>query len=310
MRPDLALNALPLPDLFERLAATGLVDRLIALAADEDLGESGGCGDLTTEACVPPSRRAAARLVARGGGVMAGMACLPRLLKAFTTDVVATVHVADGAIAGPRQTVATLTGPQDEVLTLERTMLNIVGRLSGVATMTRSYADTVSHTRARVCDTRKTTPGMRVLEKYAVRCGGGLCHRIGLYDAVLIKDNHIAGVSTRDLPGFVDGAARQARRLRPSLAFIEVEVDSLEQFEALLTLPDGTIDIVLLDNMAPDQMRRAVALRDARSARLELEASGGVTLTTVRVIAETGVDRISCGALTHSAPCLDVALDM
>lgn len=311
MRPDLALHALPLPELFERLASTGLVDRLIALAADEDLGtDRKASSDLTTDACVPPSQRATAHLVARSGGVMAGLVCLPRLLKAFTTDVTAQVLVQDGERAAVKQTVAVLTGPLDEILTLERTMLNIVGRLSGVATMTRTYADAVLGTKARVCDTRKTTPGMRVLEKYAVRCGGGLCHRIGLFDAVLIKDNHIAGVPARDLPGLVTRAAARARELSPGLAFIEVEVDSLEQLDALLTLPAGVMDIVLLDNMTPELMRKAVAMRDARAPQLELEASGGVTLTTIRAIAETGVDRISVGALTHSAQCLDVALDV
>lgn len=310
MRPDLALNSLPLPSLFERLAASGLVDRLIALAADEDLGTNPRVTDLTTDACVPPSRRATANLVARAPGVIAGLACLPRLLKAFTTDVEAHILVHDGQPANAKQTIATLHGPLDEILTLERTMLNIVGRLSGVATMTRRYADAVAHTSANVCDTRKTTPGMRVLEKYAVRCGGGLCHRIGLFDAVLIKDNHIAGIAARDLPAFVTAAAKRARELSPTLAFIEVEVDSLDQFDALLTLPPHTIDIVLLDNMPADLMHRAATLRDQHAPALELEASGGVTLSTIAQIAETGVNRISVGALTHSAPCLDVALDV
>jgi nicotinate-nucleotide pyrophosphorylase (carboxylating) len=164
--------------------------------------------------------------------------------------------------------------------------------------------------RARLYDTRKTTPGLRVLEKYAVRCGGGMCHRIGLFDAVLIKDNHIAGVGLAELAGVVSGAARKARAERRELQFVEVEVDSLDQLERVLTLERGVVDIVLLDNMGPPELRRAVQMRDASKCEPELEASGGVALQSVRAIAETGVERISAGTLTHGAVWMDVAMDV
>ncbi len=320
------LNTLDLPALFARLAATGLVERAIALARDEDLGpdrgeEVGGRtrhpvpGDITTAACVEPSATATAALVVRAGGVVAGLAALPMLFRAFAPGVRASLNAHDGEPVPAMTTVATLEGPLDEILELERTMLNLVGRLSGIATRTRRFVERMRAdapgARANLYDTRKTTPGLRVLEKYAVRCGGGMCHRIGLYDAVLIKDNHLAGVVVGDLAGFVAGAASRARRLsRIPPSFIEVEVDSLAQFEALLTLPKGTIDIVLLDNMDAATLRRAAARRDAAAPWLALEASGGVTLETVGALAATGVERISAGTLTHGASSLDVALDI
>jgi nicotinate-nucleotide pyrophosphorylase (carboxylating) len=334
-RADIELNSLSLPQLFARFADTGLIDKLIALAADEDLGmvpeltlrgdpihgpqlhshplgPEAPCGDITTDCCVPADKAATAHLVARKGGVIAGLACMEKLLATFTHSVYAKVLVQDGAHAQAGETVAALSGPLDELLTLERTLLNIVGRLSGVATQTKRYVDAIADApRAKVYDTRKTTPGMRMLEKYAVRCGGGCCHRIGLYDAVLIKDNHLAGVSDGAIAEFVRDASARARELsRGHLSFIEVEVDRLSQFDALLALPKGTIDIVLLDNMNNAQLAEAAACRDAKAHWLELEASGGVTLETIGGIARTGVDRISVGALTHSVSSLDVALDV
>jgi nicotinate-nucleotide pyrophosphorylase (carboxylating) len=213
--------------------------------------------------------------------------------------------------------VARVRGSARDLLTAERTVLNFIGRLSGVATLTRQYVQAVAGTSTRIYDTRKTTPGWRRLEKYAVRCGGGNNHRSGLYDAVLIKDNHLSlGRQSKGGPHFTPAeAVEQARRFLKQLfaaepqqsgMMIEVEVDSLEQLEQVLpTAPD----IVLLDNMTPSQIRDAVFHRNMAAVTTELEASGGVNLQTVRAIAETGVERISVGALTHSAVCLDVALD-
>ncbi len=331
IKPTTDLNTLSLPALFEHFAATGLVRRLIELAADEDLGPpdvsddasssehhhkwSGGSGDVTTDSSIDPGARATARLVARKTGVIAGLAAIPMLLETFTTDVVVRDCARDGEKADKATLLATLEGPLDELLSLERTMLNLIGRLSGVATNTRRHVDVLASvkTNSRLFDTRKTTPGLRVLEKYAVRCGGGFSHRIGLYDAVLLKDNHLAGVPMSELAAWVSASAKRARAqsAKPEqVKFIECEVDSLEQLEVLFNVPKGDLDIVLLDNMTVEQLTRAVAMRDRHAPHLELEASGGVTLETLPRIAETNVDRISVGALTHSAVQLDVALDV
>ena len=329
------LNALDLGALYRALSGGGLVRRLIELARDEDLGMapapvrpgdtpakaglgeapgSASIGDITTMACIGPDARAEAALVARGAGVVAGLAAVPELLEGFATDCRFEGRARDGQAVAAGTVLGTLRGPMDEVLEAERTLLNLIGRLSGIATRASEFVGALAGagpTRARLYDTRKTTPGLRMLEKYAVRCGGGFCHRIGLYDAVLIKDNHIAGVGAAELAEFVRAAAARARRLSPGPpAFIEVEVDSLEQFEALLTLAAGTIDIVLLDNMPPVEMVQAGARRDAVNPGLQLEASGGITLATIAAVARTGVDRISVGGLTHHAVSLDVALDI
>ncbi|MBL9032729.1 MAG: carboxylating nicotinate-nucleotide diphosphorylase [Phycisphaerae bacterium] len=306
-------NGLPLHALYAALAQSGLIARLLELARDEDLGPA---GDATSAASIPPDAAGSAIMVARTGGRIAGLAALPDLALAFGARLRIDTLLRDGHDAQPGQPIARLAGPARDLLAIERTALNLVSRLSGVATRTAAFAARLADARvngrpahARLYDTRKTTPGLRVLEKYAVRCGGGHCHRIGLFDAVLIKDNHLAGVAVPDLPGVVARAAASARAARPAPAFVEVEVDSLDQFRALLTLPRGTVDIVLLDNMTLDQLRHAVALRDASASRPELEASGGVTLDSVRAIAQTGVDRISAGTLTHGATWLDIALD-
>jgi nicotinate-nucleotide pyrophosphorylase (carboxylating) len=327
-------NTMPLEEFYAMLARTGLVRRLVELAADEDLGilgerdESGRtsgrarvgreatpleyCGDITTDASIPPDARASARVVARGAGVIAGLATVPVMLDVFTTDVRVTTHARDGQGVEAGAVLATLEGPTDEVLALERTLLNMIGRLSGIATQTSRYARAMgTGHRAGLYDTRKTTPGLRVLEKYAVRCGGGKSHRLGLHDAVLLKDNHLAGVGVGELAAFVARVAERARALSGGHGptFVECEVDSLEQLDALLALPKGVLDIVLLDNMDISGLREACARRDSRAPWLELEASGGVTLETIGEVARTGVDRISVGALTHSAVQLDVALD-
>lgn len=317
------LNALSLPALYARFASTGLISRLIALARDEDLGvfaihrpgEAEGVDhgiDITTAACVSPHRRAVANIDLRESGVIAAAALLPELVQAFAPSCELAVIRNDGDAVRGRTTVATLSGPLDEMLEFERTALNFLGRLSGIATRTARFVAAIpAGSRARLYDTRKTTPGMRLLEKYAVRCGGGFCHRIGLHDAVLIKDNHIAGVSTADLPGYIRAASERIAAIAPTPpAFFEVEVDSLEQFRALLTLPRGVVDIVLLDNMGPKMLRQAAAMRDEHNPDLRLEASGGITLETIAEIASTGVDRISTGSVTHSAVSLDVGMDV
>ncbi|MBS0196385.1 MAG: carboxylating nicotinate-nucleotide diphosphorylase [Planctomycetes bacterium] len=307
--------------MYERLESTGFIRRLLELARDEDLGvapaapakgqaPSGPVGDITSNCCIPPDRCAVAHLVARCGGVICGLASLPLLLELFAPTCRQSLQAHDGDRVEANRAVATIHGPLDEILGLERTMLNLVGRLSGIATRTALFASRIpAASRAHLYDTRKTTPGLRVLEKYAVRCGGGRCHRMGLFDAVLIKDNHLAGISIAELPEYIASAAAAARS-SASPSFIEVEVDTLAQFDALLSLPPGTIDIVLLDNMSPAQLSHAATARDTLRSALELEASGGITLETITQFAQTGVDRISVGGLTHSAVSLDVALDV
>ncbi|WP_114857918.1 carboxylating nicotinate-nucleotide diphosphorylase [Azospirillum brasilense] len=268
---------------------------IVRAALAEDLGRA---GDITTDSIVPADAVATARVAARRDGRVAG---LEVALSAFRTlDPAAELRVehGDGADVAPGATIATVTGRARALLTAERTALNILGRLSGIATATRALVREVEGTRARIVCTRKTTPGLRVLEKHAVRLGGGFNHRFGLDDAVLVKDNHIA------VAGGIRPAVERVRAAIGHMVKVEVEVDTLAQLEELLTLP---VDVVLLDNMDPQTLRRAVAMVDGR---MVTEASGNVTLSTVRAIAEAGVDMISVGWLTHSAPNLDIGLDM
>lgn len=277
--------------------------RLISLALQEDLHDR---GDLTSQALIGPDARGTVRIVARREGVLAGLPVAEMVFAAVDAQVVITRHVEDGATLAQSTVVAELSGPIRSLLTGERTALNFLTHLSGVATLTRRFVDAVAGTRAVVLDTRKTLPGWRALEKYAVRCGGGTNHRLGLFDGVLIKDNHVAawcgGAGGRTLAD----AVRTARERSPEGVSIEIEVDSLEQLADALA---GRPDIVLLDNMDLATLRAAVALRDEQAPAVQLEASGGVTLETVRAIAESGVERISVGALTHSAMALDLAFD-
>jgi nicotinate-nucleotide pyrophosphorylase (carboxylating) len=269
--------------------------------------------DWTTVALVPEGAKGKAAIVPRQAGVLAGLPAAQVALNEMDPQAAFTPLASDGAAVAPGQQVAVIEGSARSLLTCERTLLNLLSRLSGVATLTRRYVDQVALTQARIYDTRKTTPGWRRLEKYAVRMGGGCNHRLGLYDAVLIKDNHLAFGAAADggtyTPAEAVGRVRElAEQWKDSAGrwIIEVEVDSLTQLDEVL--PAGP-DIVLLDNMSNEQLREAVARRDAGYAGIELEASGGVNLQTVRGIAETGVDRISVGALTHSAVCLDIGLD-
>jgi nicotinate-nucleotide pyrophosphorylase (carboxylating) len=288
---------------------------ILRLAMAEDLGRR---GDLTSTALIDDVAMGRAAVVARRPGVVAGLRGVEATLAAIEPRLRWIPMVEDGASVAPGQSVGTIEGPARGLLAAERILLNLLGRLSGVATLTRRYVDAVAGTKARIYDTRKTTPGWRRLEKYAVRCGGGSNHRGGLDEAVLIKDNHLAivgqvGVRQVGMSHVLTPAEAvlQARRFVEQQAgapaiVVEVEVDTLEQLDGVL--PVGP-DIVLLDNMNPAQLREAVQRRNAVAPAVELEASGGVDLSTVRAIAETGVERISVGALTHSAVGLDFGLD-
>ena len=276
---------------------------IIRLALAEDIGT----GDLTTNLLVPAGATGAANVVVRQPGVIAGLPAAAQAYAAVDPAVRFELAVPDGTQVSPGQTVATVRGSARSLLTGERLALNLLGRMSGIASLTRQYVDAVAGTRAGIFDTRKTTPGWRLLEKYAVRAGGGKNHRIGLFDAVLIKDNHLAFGAANGAGRYTpQEAVARARAAAPAGTVIEVEVDTLQQLE--LVLPAGP-DIVLLDNMPPDVLRQAVARRDAGFPRIELEASGGVNLRSVAAIAATGVERISSGALTHSAIALDIGLD-
>jgi len=278
-------------------------ERLVQLALDEDLG---GFGDLTSLAVIPPELVGEAAFVARSPGVLAGLPAARAVFAMVDPAVAFEERLSDGARLGAGDTVAVVRGPMRSILTAERTALNFLQRLSGVASLTARYVEQVAGHKAVVLDTRKTTPGWRLLEKYAVRQGGGQNHRMGLFDGVLIKDNHLAGLEIADCKLQIEEAVRRVRENHGRAVPVEVEVDTLEQLDAALAAGP---DVVLLDNMPPDVLREAVRRRDAEAPGVQLEASGGVNLSTIRTIAETGVDRISVGALTHSATALDIGLD-
>ncbi|HLW64811.1 MAG TPA: carboxylating nicotinate-nucleotide diphosphorylase [Gemmataceae bacterium] len=288
-------------------AETAACRTLVELALREDLDER---GDITSQALIPPDRMDRAVFVARKPGVLAGLPAINLVLERFP-GVQLQLLRQDGDRLEPGQQgrIAIISGPMRSILTAERTALNFLQRLSGVATQTARYVEAVAGLPAKVLDTRKTTPGWRLLEKYAVRMGGGHNHRIGLYDGMLIKDNHLAAMPNPDRLLRIEDAIRQAWKAHPDLP-VEIEVENLLQFVIAL---DCRPDIILLDNMSLEDMRTAVERRDreceGEEKRVLLEASGGVTLETIRAIAETGVDRISVGALTHSAVALDIALD-
>ncbi|MDQ7012585.1 MAG: carboxylating nicotinate-nucleotide diphosphorylase [Planctomycetota bacterium] len=317
--PPVDLNTLPLPALFEELATLGRLGRFLELVREEDLGPDGL--DVTSLLAVGASEQLRAEVRVREAGVVAGLATLEPIVEAFGADVGVELHTADGEHVERGRSVAVIEGSARDVLAVERPMLNLLGRLSGVATRTAAFVEAMGEGwPAKLFDTRKTTPGLRHLEKYAVRCGGGCCHRLGLHDAVLVKDNHIAAMGSGSWAERVGTMAAAARaRFGEHLRFIEVEVDGLAQFERLLALDMGrpavgvpavgVIDVVLLDNMPVADMRQAVTMRDAQQPALQLEASGGVTLETVRDVASSGVDRISVGSLTHHAVSLDFGLD-
>ena len=274
--------------------------RLLAIAVAEDIG---GDRDWTTQVMLPGQTRGACHVVSRVPGVAAGLVLVGDVLAAFGSSVKAEVCVGEGDPLPVGEPLVRLAGPAAELLTTERVLLNVLSRLCGVATLTRAYVAEIGQYKARLYDTRKTTPGWRRLEKYAVRIGGGHNHRTGLFDGVLIKDNHLAlgGWSARDA-----AAAAVAARAGGGPGIVEVEVDTMDQLREVL--PTG-VDIVLLDNFSLDLLREAVAIRDQMAPSVELEASGNVSLGTISQTAATGVDRISCGALTHQATWLDLGMD-
>lgn len=297
--------------------------RIVRLAVFEDLDRG---HDWTTVSLVPENATAAAHIVARKAGVIAGLKAVAAIFDEMEIDAEVHPLVNDGDAVAAGAVLANISGPARDLLTSERIVLNVVGRLSGIATLTRRYVEAIAGTKARVYDTRKTTPGWRRLEKYAVLAGGGHNHRTGLFDAILIKDNHLA-FGHEQTSGQAFTPAEAIRRVRHFLSqqasgepdrgsadanmadahmIVEIEVDSLEQLAQVL--PENP-DIVLLDNMSPDMLRQAVAMRTRGNFNAELEASGGVNLETIRAIAEAGVERISAGALTHSAVALDIGLD-
>jgi nicotinate-nucleotide pyrophosphorylase (carboxylating) len=272
--------------------AADTLERAVYAALAEDVGE----GDVTTEATVDSEAVGTAELVLREAGVVCGLGAAEAVFRALDPDVSFEPLVEEGAVVDRPGVVALVSGPERAILTGERTALNFLGRLSGIATVTRRYVDAVAGTGVAILDTRKTTPGLRALEKYAVACGGARNHRFGLDDGVLVKDNHLRASGSIE-------TALEGLRAATDLP-VEVECDTLEQVSEAL---DAGADAILLDNMTLDELRAAVALAGGRA---RLEASGGITLENVRAVAETGVDEISVGALTHSARSLDVSLEL
>jgi nicotinate-nucleotide pyrophosphorylase (carboxylating) len=273
------------------------VDQLVKAALAEDLGDA---GDITSLACIPATTKTTARLCARKQGVISGSEFALSAFAQMDTDIHVAQHIADGENVKPGDVVLEISGPARAVLAGERVALNFIGHMSGIASATRSFVDAVVGSKAKITCTRKTLPTLRSIQKYAVRCGGGFNHRFGLYDAVMIKDNHIAAA------GDMIRALEKVRATHGHMVKIEIEVDDLAQLHKLLAEKKYRPDVVLLDNMSLEDLRRAVGLN---AGAFVLEASGNVTLETVRAIAETGVDVISSGWLTHSAPNLDLGLD-
>lgn len=271
--------------------------RLVARALEEDLGR----GDVTSDLLVPPDVRAAAVLRSRKDGVIAGRDLVGMVFTTVDSQVDVVALVRDGEAVTSGQELAEISGEARSILSGERVALNFLQRMSGIATLTSRYVEAARGTRARIVDTRKTTPGLRALEKYAVRAGGGFNHRRDLSDAMMIKDNHLAVLGARGL-SLID-AVKQARESMPHTLKIEIEVDRPDQIPEAIA---AGADIILLDNMSPADLRTAVEMIDGRAL---VEASGGVNLSTISEIAATGVDIISVGALTHSAPALDIGLD-
>ena len=269
-----------------------VTEDIIERALREDVGS----GDLTTEAIVPADATTTATIVAKEPGIIAGLFMVERVLQRLDARASVECAVNEGDSVDPDELVASVRGPVRALLTGERTVLNFLQRMSGIATLTREYVDDVAGTGATICDTRKTAPGLRVLDKYAVRAGGGTNHRMGLFDAVLIKENHVTAA------GGIAAAVEAANGSAPHTATIEVECESLAEVEEAL---DAQAEIIMLDNMSPEEMRQAVELVDGNAI---VEASGNVTLDTVQDIAETGVDLISVGELTHSVKALDLSM--
>jgi nicotinate-nucleotide pyrophosphorylase (carboxylating) len=272
------------------------IEAAVTRALEEDLGRA---GDITSIATVPEDTEGRAVLAARRSGVIAGLPLVEAAFRKLSPDIKLVPHARDGAAIQAGTKLMTISGNARAILGAERVGLNYLGHLSGIATATATFAKRIAHTKARVVCTRKTTPGLRALEKYAVRCGGGFNHRFGLDDAILIKDNHVA------VAGGIKAVLTRAVQIAGHLVKIEIEVDSLDQLQEVLDV--GLADVVMIDNFDLAAMRKAVALV---AGRLVIEASGGITLESAAAIAETGVDYLSSGALTHSVQNLDVGLDI
>jgi len=251
-----------------------------------------------------------ARIISRQAGVFCGAVIFDVLCEAYAKRLTVQLNVSDGVPVKAGTEIATLTGSVALLLGIERTLLNFLQRLCGVATLTRQYVDAVAGAKARIYDTRKTVPGWRQLDKYAVRCGGGCNHRMGLHDAILVKDNHLAKIATKELATAAFEMIDEAAKLTPPPEFVEFEVDTLEQLDELLQV--SGIDVILLDNFSIERMGKAVTRRDSAglAGKVELEASGNVNLDNMRAVADTGVDRIAVGAITHSAPAVDMGMEI
>ncbi|MBM4017397.1 MAG: carboxylating nicotinate-nucleotide diphosphorylase [Planctomycetes bacterium] len=288
-----------------RIRALDSLQPLLTLALDEDIGP----GDLTSDVLIDTRASARGDLLAKADGVAAGILLVPSILQRVDGRLKFEALVQDGARISRGTVLGRIEGPVRPLLTVERTLLNLLQALSGVATLTRQFVEAVAGTDAVILDTRKTTPGWRYLEKYAVRMGGGVNHRTGLHDGVLIKDNHLAVRAPNHMGETIAGLVREARSRISAEIPIQVEVESVDYLEEVL---GAEPDVVLLDNMTVPMIRRAVEMRDRlfQGGGPALEASGGVTLENVRQVAEAGVDRISVGALTHSAPILDISLEV
>jgi nicotinate-nucleotide pyrophosphorylase (carboxylating) len=281
------------------------VSDLIALALSEDLGSTADpSGDVTSRAFIPADSLSQANIVARSACVASGLDTALESFRRVDPSLELTLHCDEGALMPAGSTLITVRGSTRSILSAERTALNFLGRLCGIATLSRRYAEAVRGSNVKLLDTRKTTPGWRLLEKQAVKAGGCVNHRLGLYDAVLVKDNHLAALGDLAL---LPPVIAQIRKEHPGVA-IEIEADTLDQVEQLIRMPG--IDVILLDNMSCKLMGEVVALRDSLAPHIQLEASGGVTLESVPKIAATGVDRISVGALTHSAVNADLSLEI
>jgi len=303
MKPKRPPSTIPI----DRLRARALesLQPLLTLALDEDIGP----GDLTSDVLIDAEATAEAEMIAKDAGTVAGLALVSAICRRVDGRLAVSRVMEDGTRVVRGDVLCRIAGPVRPLLTVERTLLNFVQALSGIATYTAKFVEATVHTRALILDTRKTTPGWRYLEKYAVRMGGGTNHRTGLHDGVLIKDNHMAIRAPEHVGETIAGLVREARRRTTCAVPIQVEVERLDYLDEVLAAEP---DVVLLDNMKPVRLREAVRRRDRMfgDAGPALEASGGITLRNVRTVAETGVDRISIGALTHSAPVLDISLDI
>jgi nicotinate-nucleotide pyrophosphorylase (carboxylating) len=300
------INELELPELYNAIVEPDQLATLMHMALHEDLGTPPT--DITSSLLDDPDYPRTAHLRTRNPCTLAGLAALPDMLDVLSPDASMAPAQSDGQHVPTDTILASITAPAWQLLAAERTFLNILCHLSGIATHTAAFVEQTRGTHARIFDTRKTTPGLRALEKYAVRCGGGCSHRVGLHEAIMLKDNHLQGRTATSLTQWINDTIPDARQ-RCLPTFVEVEVDTFEQLEALMMTKQGLIDIILLDNFTPEQLIVAVALRKDTRRTILFEASGGITLQNVATYARTGVERLAVGAITHSAPSADIGLD-